>query len=78
MAIAEECGMNTILAGRLLELADDRDTVISTSERAQRRGIHSIPCFILDESFVVHGAQPSATWDGILGQHIRAEEPPAG
>ncbi len=74
MAIAGECGMNTALAGRLLELADNRDTVISSSERARRRGICSIPCFILDESYVVHGAQSSATWDGILGQHIRAGE----
>ncbi len=70
VSMADACGMDGAVVDRLLEGEQDKDSVMASNRRARIRGIDSIPCFILGNSYAVHGAQPSEVWDSILSQMV--------
>lgn len=70
VSMAGACGMDGTVVERLLKGEQDKDTVMASNHRARTRGIDSIPCFILGNSYAVHGAQPSEVWDSILRQMV--------
>ena len=73
VSIAVACGMDGTIVDRLLRGGQDRDAVMASSQGARARGIDSIPCFILGNSFAVHGAQPGEVWDSILRRLVDGE-----
>ena len=70
VSMAGACGMDTTVVERLLKGEQEKDAVMASNQRARTRGIDSIPCFILGNSYAVHGAQSSEVWDSILRQMV--------
>ena len=70
VTIADDCGMDGAVVERLLMGEQDKDAVMTSNQRARIRGIDSIPCFILGNTYAVHGAQPSEVWEPILRQLV--------
>ena len=70
VSMAGACGMDGAVVDRLLKGEQDKNAVMASNRRARTRGIDSIPCFILGNSYAVHGAQPSEVWDSILRQLV--------
>ena len=68
VSLANACGMDGAVVDRLLKGDQDKETVMASNRRARVKGIDSIPCFILGNSYAVHGAQPSEVWQSILPQ----------
>ena len=68
--IADACGMDGAVVDRLLRGEQDKDAVMTANQHARIRGIDSVPCFILGNSYAVHGAQPSEVWESILRQLV--------
>ena len=64
--IAERCGFDGALVRRLLAGDSDHDHIISWSRRARRMGIDSIPCSIVNDAYVIQGAQPASVWTEFL------------
>ncbi len=75
ISIAVECGMDKALVQRLLDSEQDKDVVLASSNDARSRGIDSIPSFIVNNSYAVHGAQPTEVWLSILGQELAGQQP---
>ena len=64
--IAERCGFDGPLVRRLLAGDSDHDQVATWNRRARRMGIDSIPCSIVNDDYVIRGAQSASVWNGIL------------
>ncbi|TYC53856.1 DsbA family oxidoreductase [Rhodobacterales bacterium] len=69
--ISEKAGMQSDLVEQLLETDTDLDKVRHQIAKAQQSGITGVPCFILDERFVLAGAEKAETLAAAL---IHAEE----
>ena len=52
----------------LLRGNQDRNAVTTRSGAARRRGIDAVPCFVVNRSVVVHGAQSAEVWESVFQQ----------
>jgi len=59
--IAKDAGMDEQLIASLLGGDDDTKRVADEIEHARNNGVSGVPCFVIDNKFVVTGAQPAAT-----------------
>ncbi len=66
--IAVDCGMDGDVVGCLLGGNQDRNAVTARNAAARRRGIDAVPCFVVNRSVVVHGAQPPGVWESVFRQ----------
>ncbi len=66
--IAGRCGMDGEVVDCLLRGNQDRNAVTARSVAARRRGIDAVPCFVVNRSVVVHGAQPAEVWESVFQQ----------
>lgn len=66
--IGEKAGMEGAMIRRLLATDADRDEVATREIHARRRGIASVPTFIVADSHVVTGAQPASLWQGVIDE----------
>lgn len=68
VAIAESAGMKGELVRRLLASGQDRDQVAERERHARERGISSVPTFIIADTHVVSGAQPTTLWQNVIDE----------
>lgn len=66
--IGERAGMNGALIRRLLATDEDRDEIAAREIAARRRGITSVPTFVVAETHVVTGAQPASLWQNVIDE----------
>jgi predicted DsbA family dithiol-disulfide isomerase len=66
--IATAAGLDGALVRRLLASDADLDTLAAKEDHARRRGIASVPTFILGNTHVITGAQPSDFWTGLIDE----------
>jgi predicted DsbA family dithiol-disulfide isomerase len=55
--LADECGLDPAAAGAYLDSADARAAVIAREEQTRQRGVHGIPCFLVENEYAISGAQ---------------------
>jgi len=70
-------GMDEDLLRRLY--AEDADRALLENEDALARemGVTGVPCFVLDETYALVGAQEAATWRAVFSRLARGEGPGA-
>lgn len=66
--IGEKAGMNGAVIRRLLATNEDRDEVAGREIAARKRGINSVPTFIVADTHVVTGAQPASLWQNVIDE----------
>ena len=64
--IAAENGMDRATTLRLLHSDADADDIQARDQDARRKGVNSVPTFLIAQQYVVSGAQPSETWAGVI------------
>lgn len=73
IAASEGMDRETIL--RLLASDADADDIQARDEDARRKGVNSVPTFLIAQQYVVSGAQPTEVWEKVIAE-IAAD--PAG
>lgn len=66
--IAAEAGMDRALVARLLDGAADVEEIRAREAHARERGVRAVPTFILDNRYVLAGAQPTETWLQVIDE----------
>ncbi len=66
--LAGEAGMDAGLTARLLATDADRDTVAAREAHARGRGVNAVPTFIIADTHVLQGAQPSGMWLNVIDE----------
>jgi len=59
--IAKDSGMDEQLVASLLTGDEDKERVAGEIQQARNNGVSGVPCFVIDNKFVVNGAQSAAT-----------------
>ncbi len=65
-ALAESVGMNGAATARLLASDADREDLIARDIDARRKGVSSVPTFLVAQQYVLTGAQPPALWSQVI------------
>jgi predicted DsbA family dithiol-disulfide isomerase len=66
--IAAAAGMDSILVARLLASDADADDIRARDAHARQRGVSGVPCFIIDNHYVVSGAQSPQVWADVIAE----------
>jgi predicted DsbA family dithiol-disulfide isomerase len=66
--IAAGAGMNRAEVLRLLASDADADDIRARDEDARRKGVTSVPTFLIAQTYVVTGAQGSDVWDKVIAE----------
>jgi predicted DsbA family dithiol-disulfide isomerase len=66
--IAAENGMNREATLRLLLSDADLDDILSRDADARRKGVNSVPTFLVAQQYVVTGAQPGEVWAKVIAE----------
>lgn len=64
--LAGEAGLDGAMTARLLATDADRDDLAARDAHARSRGVSAVPTFLIDNRFVVQGAQPVQVWQQII------------
>jgi len=64
--IAAGAGMDRLATLRLLQSDADRDDILARDADARRKGVTSVPTYLIAQSYVVSGAQPAEVWTNII------------
>jgi predicted DsbA family dithiol-disulfide isomerase len=67
-AIAEACGLDGAMIGRLLDSDADIQQIRQRDAEIRERGLQGVPAFIVGRTYVVSGAQPTETWLTIIDE----------
>ncbi len=66
--IGARAGLDAPLLARLLASDADRDAILAREAHARARGITGVPTFILADTHVLTGAQPTALWREVIAE----------
>ena len=66
--IAAQCGMDRAATLRLLQSDADRDDILARDMDARRKGVNSVPTFLIAQTYVVSGAQPPEVWADVIAE----------
>ncbi|MCP5074682.1 MAG: DsbA family oxidoreductase [Rhodobacteraceae bacterium] len=69
---AAAAGMDGEMVRMLLAGDADRDDIKSRDADARVKGVSGVPCFVIDNHYVVQGAQQTETWDKVIKELIEA------
>ncbi|WP_221799798.1 DsbA family oxidoreductase [Oceanobacter mangrovi] len=72
VAVAEECGLNGQQARDVLEQGLYADEVRNEEQLWQERGIRSVPAMILNDQYLINGAQPPQAILEVIDRLIEA------
>ncbi len=66
--IAKSAGIDPVMIKKLLALDVDRDGIRKRARYAREKGVRGVPCFIVDDHYIVQGAQPEEMWLGVIDE----------
>lgn len=75
--IAAGCGLDGGVIARLLASDADQEALRARDAHARARGVQAVPTYLIDNRYVVSGAQPAALWAQVLGELRAAPRPQA-
>lgn len=77
--VAQDAGMQSDLVEQLYETDSDLEKTRQQVKRAQEMGVTGVPCFIIDERFVLAGAEKAETLAAAIrhAEETRTSEPDA-
>lgn len=68
--IAGAAGMDRTVTARLLASEADADDIRARDEDARRKGVTSVPTFLIAQQYVVTGAQPPEVWGNVIRELV--------
>jgi len=68
MDIAASAGIDREKIGELLVQDIDRENIRKRDKNAREKGVRGVPCFIVDNHYVVQGAQSAEMWLGVIDE----------
>jgi len=77
IAIGSEQGMDVDLLRRLYAEDADRALLLNEDALAREMGVSGVPCFVLDETYALVGAQETATWREVFDRLAKGQTPGA-
>jgi predicted DsbA family dithiol-disulfide isomerase len=66
--IGTSVGIEADMLRKLLADEADRDGIRKRDAYAREKGIRGVPCFIVDNHYVVQGAQPADMWERVIDE----------
>lgn len=66
--IAAACGLEARVIARLLASDADQEALRARDAHARARGVQAVPTYLIDNRYVVSGAQPAALWAQVVGE----------
>ena len=66
--LAAEVGLERDMIARLLASDADCDTIATREEHARARGVRAVPTFIIANTHVIEGAQPTDLWLRVIDE----------
>lgn len=76
-AIAAQAGLDRSAVTRYLRSGEDAGQIVQAGERVRRRGINSVPCFVVEGEYAVSGAQSPEVFQQIFDLVREQEDVPA-
>lgn len=67
-AIATSAGIKAGVISTLLAQDADKDDIRRRDAYARQKGVRGVPCFIIDNHYVVQGAQDTETWLKVIDE----------
>ncbi|GAB1363556.1 DsbA family oxidoreductase [Rhodobacter sp.] len=64
--IAAVAGMDRATTARLLDSGADADDIAARDEDARKKGVNSVPTWLIAQQYVVSGAQPPELWAQVI------------
>ena len=64
--LAGEAGLDASMVARLLTTDADRDDLAARDAHARSRGVNAVPTFLIDNRYVLQGAQPVQAWQDVI------------
>ncbi len=64
--IAGAAGMDGDATRRLLEGDANIEDIRTRDTKSRQAGVQGVPAFIIDNHYVINGAQPTEMWDGVI------------
>ncbi len=64
--IADAAGMDGEAIRKLLEGEADKEDIRDRDKKSRQSGVQGVPCFVIDNHYVVNGAQPTEMWDNVI------------
>lgn len=68
--IAATAGMDRAMIARLLDSDADADDIRARDEDARRKGVNSVPTFLIAQQYVISGAQPPEVWGNVIRELV--------
>jgi predicted DsbA family dithiol-disulfide isomerase len=68
--LAGDAGMDAALAARLLATEEDRADLAARDLHARQRGINAVPTYLIDNQYVLSGAQPIDLWGRVIDELV--------
>ena len=66
--IAKTAGIDPEVTRKLLAQDADREVIRGRARHAAQKGVRGVPCFIIDNHYVVQGAQPPELWRKVIDE----------
>jgi len=66
--IAVSAGLEAGVIQTLLAQDDDKDDIRKRDANAREKGVRGVPCFIVENHYVLQGAQPPETWQKVIDE----------
>ncbi len=66
--VAKSVGIDPDMIAKLLAQDVDKDGIRGRDKYAREKGVRGVPCFIVDDHYVVQGAQPPEMWDNVINE----------
>lgn len=60
--IAKKIGLNPDDFNQLLSSDEDKENIYQRIKNASDKGVNGVPCFIVNNTYVLQGAQPTELW----------------
>ena len=74
--IASAAGMDGDAIRVLLEGDADKEDIRTRDTKSRAAGVQGVPCFIVDNHYVVNGAQPTDMWERVIKEIIENTKVP--
>ncbi len=66
--IAKKIDINPEDSAQLLNSDEDKDNIYRRIKNASDRGVNGVPCFIVNNTYVLQGAQPTELWLKVIDE----------
>jgi predicted DsbA family dithiol-disulfide isomerase len=66
--VAKSVDIDGDMIAKLLAQDVDEERIRKRDKNVREKGVQGVPCFIVDDHYVVQGAQPAEMWANVIGE----------